>query len=92
MMDFYREGHIQAIPIDKVFPGSKMAEAFQHMQQGSHIGKIVIELRHVISGERQLGQIQPAISSGTSPLDGSASYLLVGGLGGLGCSVAVWMV
>ncbi|KAL7940018.1 hypothetical protein V8C42DRAFT_356517 [Trichoderma barbatum] len=91
MMDFFRDGHIKAITIDKIFPGSKMQEAFQHMQQGSHIGKIVLELRQPTSGELQLGQIQPATTS-TAVLDGSASYLLVGGLGGLGRSVARWMV
>lgn len=44
------------------------------------------------SGEPQLGQIQPASAPTATVLDGSASYLLVGGLGGLGRSVAVWMV
>ncbi|KAL6890027.1 hypothetical protein GGI43DRAFT_425686 [Trichoderma evansii] len=92
MMDFYRDGHIRAISIDKVFPSSKVQEAFQHMQQGSHIGKIVLEFREPTTGELQLGQIQPASASSTTVLDSSASYLLVGGLGGLGRSVAVWMV
>jgi NAD(P)-dependent dehydrogenase (short-subunit alcohol dehydrogenase family)/aryl carrier-like protein len=92
MMDFYRDGHIQAISIDKIFPGSEMQEAFQHMQQGSHMGKIVLKIRETTSGELQLGQVQPASASATAVLDSSASYLLVGGLGGLGRSVAVWMV
>ncbi|KAF7563661.1 hypothetical protein G7046_g476 [Stylonectria norvegica] len=92
MMDFFREGHIQAIPVDKIFPASKMQEAFQHMQQGSHIGKIVLQFREPASRELQLGQIQPPSTSATAVLDSLASYLLVGGLGGLGRSVAVWMV
>ncbi|KAH8693388.1 hypothetical protein GQ44DRAFT_695216 [Phaeosphaeriaceae sp. PMI808] len=92
MMGFFRDGHIRAISIDKIFPGSKMQEAFQHMQQGSHIGKIVLQVREPTSGELQLGQIQPASATTTAMLDSSASYLLVGGLGGLGRSVAVWMV
>ena len=92
MMGFFRDGYIQAISIDKIFPGSKVQEAFQYMQQGSHIGKIVLEFREPTSGELQLGQIQPASTSTIAVLDSSASYLLVGGLGGLGRSVAVWMV
>ncbi|KAL7918584.1 hypothetical protein ACQKWADRAFT_330517 [Trichoderma austrokoningii] len=92
MMGLYRDEHIRAIPIDKVFPGSKMQEAFQHIQQGSHIGKIILKFRDSTSGELQLGQIQPTTASTTTVLDGSASYLLVDGLGGLGRSVAVWMV
>ncbi|KAF3480038.1 uncharacterized protein GIQ15_07014 [Arthroderma uncinatum] len=92
MMGFFRDGHIRSISIDKIFPGSKMQEAFQHMQQGSHIGKIVLQVRNPESGDLHLGQIQSASTNTTAVLDGSASYLLVGGLGGLGRSVAVWMI
>ncbi|KAJ5259397.1 hypothetical protein N7478_012378 [Penicillium angulare] len=92
MMDFFRYGHIRPISIDKIFPCSKMQEAFQHMQQGNHIGKIVLEFRHSTSVELQLGDIQPANMPTAALLDSSASYLLVGGLGGLGRSVAVWMI
>lgn len=92
MMDFFRDGYIQAICIDKIFPCSKMQESFHYMQQGSHIGKIVLQFREPTSAEPQLGEIQPVKVSTTAALDRSASYLLVGGLGGLGRSVAVWMV
>ncbi|KAG4443875.1 hypothetical protein IFR05_000641 [Cadophora sp. M221] len=92
MMDLFKQGQIRPISTDKIFPGSKMQEAFQHMQQGSHIGKIVVEIREVTSENLQLDQIQPANTITSPLLDGSASYLLVGGLGGLGRSVAVWMV
>jgi hypothetical protein len=92
MMDFYSDGHIQALPVARIFSGSKIQEAFQYMQQGSHIGKIVLQFRNPTSGEPQLGQVQPASASNRVVLDGSASYLLVGGLGGLGRSVAVYMV
>ena len=91
-MDLFRDGHIKAIAIDRVFPGSKMPEAFLHMQQGSHNGKVVFEFRNPAGGELQLRQIQPMNTSPTAVLDSSASYLLVGGLGGLGRSVALWMV
>ncbi|KAH6858814.1 hypothetical protein BKA58DRAFT_346728, partial [Alternaria rosae] len=91
-MDLFRDGHIKAIAIDRVFSGSKMPEAFLHMQQGSHIGKVVFKFRNPAGGELQLGQIQPMNTSPTAVLDSSASYLLVGGLGGLGRSVALWMV
>ncbi|UKZ84219.1 uncharacterized protein TrAFT101_000134 [Trichoderma asperellum] len=90
-MDFYRQGRIRAISIDEIFPGVKMQEAFQHMQQGSHIGKVVLEFREPTSGDLQLGQIQPGSASTTTVLDGQASYLLVGGLGGLGRSVALFV-
>lgn len=92
MMEFYRDGHIQALPVARTFSGSKIQEAFQYMQQGSHIGKVVLQFRNPTSGEPQLGKVQPASTSNRVVLDGSASYLLVGGLGGLGRSVAVFMV
>ncbi|PYH37625.1 type I polyketide synthase [Aspergillus neoniger CBS 115656] len=92
MMDFFRGGYIRAIPIEKVFPCSEIQESLQHMQQGSHIGKIVLQFRDPASAELQLGQIQAVKMSSTAVLDSSASYLLVGGTGGLGRSVAVWMV
>ncbi|KAK6447133.1 hypothetical protein FP744_10003383 [Trichoderma asperellum] len=91
-MDFHREWHIRAISIDEVVPGVKIQEAFQHMQLGSRIGKVVLQFREPTSGELQLGQLRSASASNTTVLDGSASYLLVGGLGSLGRSVAVWMV
>lgn len=92
MMQFFRDGYIRAISIDNTFPGFKVQEAFQHMQQGSHIGKIVLQVREATTGQLQLGQIRSANATTTAVLDSSASYLLVGGLGGLGRSVAVWMI
>ena len=60
------------------------------MQQGSHIGKIVISLRDS-DGRTELGDITTDRKN-TVRLNPSASYLLVGGLGGLGRSICVWMV
>jgi aryl carrier-like protein len=92
MMQYFNDGHICAIPIDKTFPGVKVHEGFQHMQQGNHIGKIVLQVRYSTHGQLEIGQIQSPDTSATPVLDRSASYLLVGGLGGLGRSVAVWMI
>ena len=91
MMDSFQEGHISSIPIEKTFAPAKTAEAFQYMQQGDHIGKIVLELRHPTSEELQLGRIEAPRNQTRAALDSSASYMLVGGLGGLGRSVEVWM-
>lgn len=91
-MNFFRDGHISPISIEKTFAPAKTPEAFQYMQQGDHIGKIVLELRNPASEELQLGPIEAGQAQTGATLDGSASYLLVGGLGGLGRSVAVWMV
>jgi NAD(P)-dependent dehydrogenase (short-subunit alcohol dehydrogenase family) len=60
------------------------------MQQGHHVGKLVISLREAD------GKLKMSTESSTAlkelRLDSSASYLLVGGLGGLGRSVARYFV
>lgn len=60
-------------------------------QQGSHIGKVILNFRNHDFCEVQNGQVQLVIISRRSASDGSASFPLVGGLGGLGRSIAVYM-
>jgi aryl carrier-like protein len=90
-MEYYRQGIIQPIRIDKVFPASETPEAFKYMQQGLHIGKVIIELRENSTGKVDVGEVS-RLRKSTIALDGAASYLLVGGLGGLGRTVSIWMV
>ena len=56
------------------------------MQTGSHIGKIVVEMPDDPAG------LPVAKSLKAFSLSPDASYLLVGGLGGLGRAVTTWMV
>ena len=61
-------------------------EAFKSLQNGDRIGKVILRMPQdnaTISGIR---------SPGTFFLDPKGSYLLAGGLGGLGRSIAIWMV
>ncbi|KAH8805416.1 hypothetical protein F5884DRAFT_846143 [Xylogone sp. PMI_703] len=90
MMDFFREGHIQPVRLAKVSSAPALQDTFRYMQQGSHIGKIVIELRDS-DGRAQLGKVE-TVREKLVQLDSSASYLLIGGLGGLGRSISIWMV
>jgi len=55
------------------------------MQKGSHIGKIVVTMPET-SEELPTKSRKPVFE-----LSQYASYLLVGGLGGLGQAIAVWM-
>jgi acyl transferase domain-containing protein/NADPH:quinone reductase-like Zn-dependent oxidoreductase/NAD(P)-dependent dehydrogenase (short-subunit alcohol dehydrogenase family)/acyl carrier protein len=71
------------LPPLRVFPSSKVTTAFRYMAQGGHTGKIVIRLR----GEEQ----------GTGPalpgsLQSDGTWLITGGLGGLGLHLARWLV
>ena len=90
MMEYFRQGYLQPIPLAQVSPASETSEAFRYMQQSKHIGKIVVELRNS-KGKLLVSDVQ-APQKRPVKLDNSAAYLLVGGLGGLGRSIARYMV
>ncbi|KAK2048031.1 putative polyketide synthase [Colletotrichum somersetense] len=88
MLELYEQGHIQPVHPVTVFDAAEVEDAFRYMQQGTHIGKIVVRLPedkedHVIPWE-------PALPP--PKFRGDRSYLLVGGMGGLGRAIALWMV
>lgn len=70
----------------RVFASGQITEAFKYMQEGKHMGKIVVEMPD--DANKLLISKTPANISFCH--DGV--YLLVGGLGGLGRAVAQWMV
>lgn len=93
MMRYHQQGLIGPINLAKVVLASDARtyqDALRHMQQGKHIGKIILSMFHK-DGLPALRDV-PKPHIPTAKLDSSASYLLVGGLGGLGRSVSVWMV
>ncbi|KAL8787706.1 MAG: hypothetical protein Q9195_007662 [Heterodermia aff. obscurata] len=77
MMD---EGTIRPIVPITVYPISDIEKAFRSMQAGKHLGKIVIAPRE--------GDLIKVSSYRTARLSTEASYLIVGGLGGIGRSIA----
>ena len=85
-MDYCGQGFIQPIKPVKLFEAAQIEEAFRFMQKGQHIGKIVVSMP----------QHQEELPTASNPqqltLRPDVSYLLVGGLGGLGKSVSTWMV
>ncbi|KAK8074184.1 polyketide synthase [Apiospora phragmitis] len=96
MLEYHKQGFIQPIQIAQVPQGPKREDEYQdalrYMQQGTHIGKIVMPIPSMDTILEQLGRVPPSADKALAKLDPSASYLLVGGLGGLGRSVAIWMV
>ncbi|KFA77973.1 hypothetical protein S40288_07716 [Stachybotrys chartarum IBT 40288] len=89
MMSFFKQGLIKPVGLAKESAASNVLDAFREMQKGSHIGKIVISLRDR-DGNLDLGDVAAA-SKGVVSLDPSGTYLLIGGLGGLGRSISAWM-
>lgn len=90
MVQFFEQGHIKPIEPVKYYSAANVSEAFRYMQEGVHIGKIVVNVREA-SGTLNIPSTISRKERGLE-LDGSASYLLIGGLGGLGRSISSWMV
>lgn len=83
---YYSKGSIGPITPVTYFPADKIEEAFRFMQKGSHIGKIVITLPDDPDTLPTIERKNELV------LRSDTSYLLVGGLGGLGRAVSTWMV
>jgi len=73
-------GEMEALP-RQVFPLREVKTAFRCMGQGSHMGKLVISHEEMLSGEA------PGVN-----LDPQGTYLVTGGLRGLGLLTARWLV
>lgn len=78
--ELFEQGAIAPLPITEI-PAESVDKAFLAMGGPEHLGKIVVRL----AGERVT---VPAASIPQSPLRPDATYLITGGLGGLGRTVA----
>jgi len=67
-----------------VYPMGEIAHAFRHIQAGKHIGKVILSTQH----DEQVRVVPRAPIPKLKP---DASYVLVGGVGGIGRSIAYWM-
>jgi phthiocerol/phenolphthiocerol synthesis type-I polyketide synthase C len=86
VMEQVAAGTWAALPV-QVFPVNEAVEAFQFMAQGRHIGKLALACEE-LAGLQAL----PVKTAGEQPLfRRDATYLLTGGLGGVGAAVAEWM-
>ncbi|KAF2229541.1 polyketide synthase [Viridothelium virens] len=85
VMDLLRSKSIRNISPVSLYPISDIARAFRTMQAGKHIGKIVV----VPNANDMVKTLPRAEAAKLSP---NASYLIVGGLGGIGRAYARWIV
>lgn len=90
IVDLLRERHIHPIRPIKVFKSGDILDAFRYMQQGVHLGKIVVSMRDLPGRIAQGALVQQRRSE--IHFDETGAYLVVGGLGGLGRSISTWMV
>jgi NADPH:quinone reductase-like Zn-dependent oxidoreductase len=70
----------------KTYGFAQASEAFSHVQSGQRMNKVVLQLRG--------GEVVSVVPSRrpTARFSAGASYVIAGGFGGLGRSVARWMV
>lgn len=80
-------GVLKPLPI-QVYPIGEAVNAFRDMAQATHIGKITMTLRHPDALIIAAAEPQPGIQG----IHADGSYLITGGLGGLGLAVAQWLV
>lgn len=87
-LELLAAGKISPVRPIKEFSVTDVEQAFRYMSTGTHMGKIVI----TGSPDPGAGELVK-VGQGASPphFDPGSSYLIVGGLGGIGSSIAVWM-
>ncbi|BCR95830.1 type I polyketide synthase [Aspergillus luchuensis] len=85
-LQMLESGDIKPISPMTVFPAVQIEDSFHYMQKGTHMGKIIVTIP-------EGGQDLPlAATTPDLTLRADASYLLVGGMGGLGRAIATWLV
>ncbi|WP_298290578.1 type I polyketide synthase [Thiomonas sp.] len=84
VMTEFATGALTPLPYT-VFTADDIVEAMRQMQQGKHIGKLLINLRRAPSRLVTI-QAQPRLD-----LPAGASYLVTGGLSGFGLATAQWL-
>jgi myxalamid-type polyketide synthase MxaB len=92
LLDQFRTGILKPIPL-RVFRQEEIRDAFRFMAHARHIGKIVVS--QPFGDTKEVGDSDDQVEHGPSQsitLRADASYLITGGLGGLGLHVAQWMV
>lgn len=84
LMALFEERTLRPLPY-RAFAAREALEAFRHMQQSRHIGKVVLRMNSVPPGARA------ATGRAILRLRPEATYLVTGGLGGFGLRTACWL-
>jgi NAD(P)-dependent dehydrogenase (short-subunit alcohol dehydrogenase family)/acyl carrier protein len=84
-VDFWKQGYVTPVVAPTEFLASQISKPFRGMQQGQHIGKLVVSMPELHKFAKE-----PVYE--TLQLSDDRSYLFVGGLGGLGRAIAIWLV
>ncbi|KAI0378120.1 putative polyketide synthase [Hypomontagnella monticulosa] len=86
LVDLFDRGMLRTPSQLKVFPVSEVESAFRHLQSGTHAGVVAVEI--------DSDAVIPVVTK-TRPdtvFETNETYVISGGLGGQGRSIAKWMV
>jgi phthiocerol/phenolphthiocerol synthesis type-I polyketide synthase C len=84
LMRHFEERSFSPLPL-QIFPLANVADAFRFMAQARHVGKIVVYQRE----DEEVPVVESDAARSLFSPDGT--YLITGGLGGLGLTFARWM-
>ncbi|KAF2177009.1 putative polyketide synthase [Zopfia rhizophila CBS 207.26] len=86
VMQLFGRNIIKPVDPVKALPMTRVEEAFRLMQGGQHIGKLVLNF--------EADSVVPVIPASSKPATfrPDATYVLAGGFGGVGRSIAQWMI
>ncbi len=87
-------GELRPLP-RQLFPLEQAEQAFRVLQQAEHVGKVVLTTRNLVaaSTDASLGGMTADASEYVAPeARADRSYLISGGLGGLGLLTAGWLL
>ncbi|KAI0101373.1 hypothetical protein GGR51DRAFT_530505 [Nemania sp. FL0031] len=84
IFEYYEQGHIKPIHPLKVFEASEIQSAFQTMRKGTHIGRFSISMAADLTYD-----VKPRLE--LPKFEENASFLLVGGTGGIGRALSAFM-
>lgn len=82
-------GEVRPLKRD-VFGMDQVEEAFRFMATGKHMGKVLIKIRDENESALTSSKVYPCIAQ--TGFDWNKSYIITGGLGGVGLELAQWML
>ncbi|TDZ54076.1 Highly reducing polyketide synthase FUM1 [Colletotrichum trifolii] len=85
-VELYEKGVIAPVQPLRTFACGQIEDAFRYLYRGTHIGKVVIDL-----SDDALSELDDVRPTPVPVFRSDAAYMLVGGMGGLGSSIARWM-
>ena len=92
LYDGIEKGFIKPL-VRTIFEKNDVKEAFKYMMTGKHIGKVLIKIRDE-EPERNAIIAKPIQMTATAKswFDSQKSYIIIGGLGGMGIEIVYWMM